>query len=164
MAYGLYDQAADLVRIESGCAEAGKVPSRSVFLHRKLYEAHPGVEAIIIAHPPSAMVFTVTDAAFDSRTIPESFILLRSMPKLPYGTNFTDLDRTVAAFSPKVPVVLTENDSLMVTGSSLLNAFDRLEVAEYSAKALIAAQGLGKVVVINDEQVDDLIAAFKLEK
>lgn len=159
-----YLEPADLVRIEAGCAEAGKVPSRSVFLHRKIYETHPEVHAVIIAHPPSAMVFTVTDAAFDSRTIPESYILLRSLPKLPYGTNFTDLERTVNTFSGKVPIVLAENDSLMVTGSSLLNAFDRLEVAEYSAQALIAAQGLGQVVAINDPQVDELIQAFRLEK
>jgi|GEM_PF-4206183 L-fuculose-phosphate aldolase len=46
---------------------------------------------------------------------------------------------TDAAFSAPVPVVLAENDSLTVTGPSLLNAFDRLEVAEYSAKALIRA-------------------------
>lgn len=159
-----YLEPADLVRIEAGCSEAGKTPSRSVYLHRKLYEAHRGIASVIIAHPPSTMVFSVTDAVFDSRTIPESYILLRSMPKLPYGTNFTDIDRTVAAFSGAIPVVLCENDSLMVTGTSLLNAFDRLEVAEYSAKALIAAQGLGTLVTINEAQVDELITAFKLEK
>lgn len=85
------------------------------------------------------MVFRVTDAVFDSRTIPESHVLLRSLPKLPYGTNFTGLEKTAAAFSAPVPVGLAENDSLTVTGPSLLNAFDRLEVAEYSAKALIRA-------------------------
>jgi L-fuculose-phosphate aldolase len=52
----------------------------------------------------------------------------------------------------------------MVVGTSLLNAFDRLEVADYSAQALIAAQELGPLVAINTAQVDELVVAFKLAK
>ena len=117
-----------------------------------------------MAHPPAVMVFAVTDAVFDSRTIPESYILLRTIPRLPFGKNFTDLEGTAATFSNKVPIVLAENDCIMVSGNTLLNAFDRLEVAEYSAKAIIDAKGLGDIVAINDDQVDELISAFKLEK
>ncbi len=159
-----YLEPADLVRIEGGRSEAGKTPSRSVALHQRMYEAHPEVNAVIIAHPPSALVFAVTEAMFDSRTIPESYILLREIPKLPYGTNFTDPEKVVATLTPRTPVVLLENDCLMVAGTSLLNAFDRLEVADYSAQALIAAQELGPLVAINKAQVDELVVAFKLEK
>lgn len=69
---------------------------------------------------------------------------------------------TAEAFSKQTPVVLVENDCVIVTGSSLLNAFDRLEVAEYSAKAIIAAKDLGKLVTINDKQVAEIELAFKL--
>ena len=47
--------------------------------------------------------------------------------------------------------------------SGLLNAFDRLEVAEYSAKAIVSTKYLGDIVKINDEQVEDLKKAFNLE-
>jgi L-fuculose-phosphate aldolase len=60
------------------------------------------------------------------------------------------------------PIVLVENDCVIVTGSSLLNAFDRLEVLEYSAKALISSQNLGPVVKIDDEKIRDIEVAFKL--
>jgi len=60
------------------------------------------------------------------------------------------------------PIVLVENDCIIVTGSSLLNAFDRLEVAEYSAKALIASKSLGEVVVINEDQITEIEKAFNL--
>ena len=149
---------------KNGRAEAGKTPSRSVSLHQRLYEAHPDIASVIIAHPPSALVFAVTEASFDSRTIPESYILLREVPKLPYGTNFTDPESIVKTLTSRTPIVLLENDCLMVAGTSLLNAFDRLEVADYSAQALIAAQELGPLVAINKEQVDELVVAFKLEK
>ena len=51
-----------------------------------------------------------------------------------------------------------------MTGDSLLNAFDRLEVAEYSAKAIIASRQLGEVVAINDEEIDEIEEAFHLAK
>jgi L-fuculose-phosphate aldolase len=159
-----YLEPADLVRVSDGRAEAGKTPSRSVNLHRRIYEQQPAVNAVIIAHPPSAMVFAVTDNAFDSRTIPESYILLRDVPRLPYGTNLTDVERAAATLSLRHPVVILENDSLMFAGSTLLNAFDRLEVAEYTAKAIIAARELGEIVAIDEPQVDELVAAFKLDR
>ena len=51
-----------------------------------------------------------------------------------------------------------------MTGDSLLNAFDRLEVAEYSAKAIIASRQLGDVVAINDAEIDEIEEAFHLAK
>jgi L-fuculose-phosphate aldolase len=159
-----YLEPSDLVRVENGRAEAGKTPSRSVNLHRRIYELQPAVDAVIIAHPPSAMVFAVTDSVFDSRTIPESYILLRDVPRLPFGTNLIDVERAASTLSVRNPVVILENDSLMLAGTTLLNAFDRLEVAEYSAKAIIAARELGDIVAIGAPEVEQLVAAFNLDK
>jgi L-fuculose-phosphate aldolase len=159
-----YLEPSDLVRVENGRAEAGKTPSRSVNLHRRIYELQPAVDAVIIAHPPSAMVFAVTDSVFDSRTIPESYILLRDVPRLPFGTNLIDVERAASTLSVRNPVVILENDSLMFAGTTLLNAFDRLEVAEYSAKAIIAARELGEIVAIGAPEVAELVAAFNLDR
>lgn len=159
-----YLEADDLVRIEDGRSEEGKVPSRSVLLHRLIYQKNPAINSIIIAHPPAVMVFAVTDAVFDSRTIPESYILLRTIPRLLFGSSFMDIEGTASALSGKTSIILVDNDCIMVTGNTLLNAFDRLEVAEYSAKAIIAARELGEIVTIDNANIDELIVAFKLEK
>lgn len=132
-------------------------------LHQYIYDKHPHVNSVIIAHPFNIMTFAVTDEPFDSRTIPESYILLRDIPKIPFGSSFMQPAMVADLFEPQTPIVLVENDCVIVTGNSLLNAFDRLEVAEYSAKALIAAKSLGEVVVINDKQISDLKEAFKLD-
>jgi Ribulose-5-phosphate 4-epimerase and related epimerases and aldolases len=55
-----------------------------------------------------------------------------------------------------------ENNCVIVTGQNLLNAFDRLEVAEYSAKAILSAGCLGDIAHIGPEQIRDLEIAFKL--
>ncbi|HUK66688.1 MAG TPA: class II aldolase/adducin family protein [Anaeromyxobacteraceae bacterium] len=157
-----YIEADDLVRIEDGRREAGKTPSRSVLLHHHIYAEHPHVGSIIVAHPPHIMAFAVTDQIFDTRTIPESYIVLRKVARLPYGSTFMEPDQTAALFTADTPLALVQNDCAVVTGQTLIQAFDRLEVAEYGAKALIACRELGEVVMIEAERVADIDKAFKL--
>ena len=157
-----YIEPKDLVRIENGKKEAGKDPSRSVLLHKYIYETHPDINSIIIAHPPYIMAFAVTDATFDSRLIPESYIALRDVGELPFGSSFMQPELTAKELSTKTPVVLVENDCIIALGNSLVNAFDRLEVLEYSAKAIIEAKDLGEIVMINDEEIEEINVAFKL--
>ena len=59
--------------------------------------------------------------------------------------------------------MLVENDSVIVTGGSLLQAFDRLEVMELTANSILESQSLGSIVHISDEEIADLKAAFHLE-
>ena len=154
----------DIVRIEGDLKEAGKTPSRSALLHKFIYDTHPQINSIIIAHPPHVMAFAVTEAKLDSRTIPESYILMRNIPKIPFGASFMQPKMTAEVFSKTTPIIMLKNDCLIVTGNSLLNAFDRLEVAEYSAMAIIASQDLGDIVAIDDAQIDELEVAFKLDR
>ena len=52
--------------------------------------------------------------------------------------------------------------SAISTGKSVLEAFDRLEVAEYSAKATLMAGPLGGMTPMNEQEVADVVKAFKL--
>jgi L-fuculose-phosphate aldolase len=163
--YGIdrkYIEAHEIVKIQGSYKESGKNPSRSALLHKHIYEKHPHINSVIIAHPPNIMAFAVTDEGFDSRTIPESYILLRETPKFPFGSAFMQIEKLAESFTKDVPVVIVENDCVIATGSSLINAFDRLEVAEYSAKAVIATKSIGDIVIIDDKKVEDLKRAFKL--
>jgi len=155
-----YLEAGDLVRVENGRREAGKTPCRSVLLHQHVYLRHPHVNAIIIARPPSIMAFAVTGEHFESRTIPESYIVLRHVARLPFGATFIEPEKAAATFTQGTPVAMVENDCVIATGNSSINAFDRLEVAEYSARALIACRNIGAVVMIDDAQAADIDRAF----
>lgn len=153
-----------LVRIDRGAREEGKTPSRSARLHQLIYERQPHVQSVLIAHPPHIMAFAVTENEFDSRIIPESYILLRDMPKLPFSAVYTEEERTAAVFEEATPIALVENNAVIVTGSSLLQAFDRLEVAEYSAKAIIAARTLGEALPMEARKIAEIEQAFHLAK
>jgi len=158
-----YIEPQDLVRIKNGMCEAGKTPSRSAVLHQRIYDKHPEIGSIIIAHPPAIMAFACTDAQFDSRTIPESYINLRDVGRVPYGFSTLNIEETADMFCAKTPVIIVENQCVIVSGATLLKAFDNLEVMEYSAKAIIATKDIGPLVMISDKEVDDIETAFNLK-
>lgn len=159
----MYLEPEDLVHVKNGMREIGKLPSRSAILHQKIYEKDPDIKSVIIAHPPHIMAFAVTDAEFDARLIPESYIALKHVRKYPFGLSFLQPDMMASEISIKNPVVIVENDCIIAAGTSLLNAFDRLEVMEYSAKSLVETAAIGgSVVKINDEEVKEIEVAFNL--
>lgn len=152
----------DLVLVSGDLRESGKLASRAARAHQAIYEQHPSVQAIVFAHPVNATAFSITDSRFDVRTIPESYVFLRDVKRVPYGLQYhreKDLASYVSAASP---AAILENDGVIVTGRSVLDTFDRLEVLESTAEAVINAKAIGKVSSMPDSVIDELRAAFKL--
>ena len=58
---------------------------------------------------------------------------------------------------------MVENDCVISTGSTLINAFDRLEVAEFTANTIIRARQIGDIVMITEEEVEEINKAFNLK-
>ena len=158
-----YLEADDLVRIQDGAKEPGKTPDADVLLHQKIYDKNPKIGAIAFAQPVYSMVFAVTDMPFDTRTIPESYILLRDVKRIPFEAAYQNLDDVAAEFDNAHPVLLIENKSVMVTGASMLQVFDRLEVMEMTAASILKAQALGTIAHIPSDEIAALKTAFHLE-
>lgn len=150
----------DIVQIKDGKREPGKVPSRSTWLHQEIYKRNPHVNSIILTQTPYLMAYSVTGEKIDVRTIPESWIFLQDIPNVPFGSHFAGQTQILDLLSVNTPAVIINNDSVLVTGDKLLGTFDRLEVAEFSAKSLIMGTSLGTLIPINSEQVEDLRKKF----
>ncbi len=150
----------DIVQIRGGKREQGKYPSRTTYLHQQIYENHPEINSIILTQSPYLMAFAVSDADFNVRTIPESWIFLQDVHSIPFGAHFYGRSDISKLVSKSNPAVLIKNDCVLVTGDHLLQTFDYLEVAEFSAKSLVMCAPIGKMVPISDEQVEELRAKF----
>jgi L-fuculose-phosphate aldolase len=150
----------DFVLIAGGRREAGKLASRAAKAHQAIYRQHPDIQAIVLAHPVNATAFSVTASALDVRTIPESYVFLRDVQRVPYGVHYRS-DGQIAHFvSPASPAAILENDGVMVTGRSVLDVFDRLEVLESTAEAVINARAIGEISAMPAEVIDELRTAF----
>lgn len=152
----------DIVQIKNGMAEAGKTPSRSVALHQRIYQLNPHINSIICTQPVNLMAHAVSRSKFDVRTIPESWIFLQDVPSIPFGLIFNEIDEVAKMFNHN-RVILVENDSVFVTGDKLLNTFDYLEVAEFSANSLVMAQTIGPLKPIGDKEIEELRIAFNVK-
>ena len=150
----------DIVQIKNGKRETGKIPSRATWLHQEIYKRNPHVNSIILTQSPYLMAYSVTGEKIDVRTIPESWIFLQDIPNMPFGSHFAGEEEILNTLSENTPAVIINNDSVLVTGDKLLGTFDRLEVAEFSAKSLVMGMVLGKLMPINDERIEALRKVF----
>lgn len=146
----------DIVQIKEGKREAGKLPSRSLRLHEEIYKSHPEVNSIILTQAPNIMAFGVSHARLDVRTIPESWIFLQDIKSVEFGKQFAGDPTIPGLVSKNNPAIIVQNDGIIVTGNELLQTFDRLEVAEFSAKSLVMGHPLGELVPIDTDQIEAL--------
>ena len=154
----------EIVMIRDGRCEQGKTPSHAVLSHQAIYDAHPEIKAIINAYPPNSLAFSVCHETIDTRTLPECYIFLREVQLLPFETTFNNYPELVKRVSPRHPAAVLSNNGVMVTGDSLLSAFDKLEVLECSAEAILDSIPIGGHVPMDQQVIEDIIQAFRLEK
>ena len=146
----------DIVQVKSRQREQGKYPCKSAYLHQAIYEKHNDINAIILTQAPYLTSFAITGAEFNVRTIPETWIYLQNVQMVEFGEQFDGVNKIPEIISVENPVVIVKNECVIVAGNKLLQAFDYLEVAEFSAKSLVLSTNLGKMIPISDGQVEEL--------
>jgi L-fuculose-phosphate aldolase len=129
-------------------------------LHAAIYRAHPEVGAVAHGCAENSAGFSAAEIPLPSRTIPESYILIREPVSVSFREMVVDPEGVAAVVSPNNPVALVHNDGAISLGASILDAFDRLEVLEATAAAVIASRSLGELAPMNDQQLSELRDAF----
>lgn len=150
----------DIVQIKGGKREANKTPSRATWIHQEIYNRNPEINSIIMTQTPYLMAFGVTGNHLNVRTIPESWIFLQDIKTIEYGMHFKKNNNYSKIVDNTPTALIIENDSVIITGDKLLQTFDYLEVAEFSAKSIVLGSSLGEMVPISDEQVEELRVKF----
>jgi L-fuculose-phosphate aldolase len=153
----------DLVLVRDGQCARGSTPSRAAAVHDAIYRRHPGIGAIVNAYPVNATAFSVTGIPLDTRTIPESYVVIRETVRAPFGVQFGDGRELAEMIGRQTPCVILENDGVMVTGRDVLETFDRLEVLESTAEAIINCGAIGAVRHLGDSVTAELDVAFGLK-
>jgi L-fuculose-phosphate aldolase len=150
----------DVVLVKDCQAEETKRPSRAVRLHHAIYAGHPDVNCIITAQLPYAMAYAVTRQPLDSRVIPESFVVLRDVPLVPYGLAYDAPEQVSAVISKSSPAILIQNDTVLTIGASVHQAFDRLEVVDFTAFSLLNAIPIGPLSPIGEAELKELMDKY----
>jgi L-fuculose-phosphate aldolase len=146
---------------KEGIVRAGNPGSGALSgLHGEIYIRYSSVNAVITAQPPYLMAYAITGEEPDVRTIPESWLILRELPVVATGASLPGREEIFERLNSGSPAVIICNDSVVVTGENLIQAFDRLEVAEMTAMSLVTAGPLGRIHPIDGEKINDLDKKF----
>ncbi len=148
----------------AGILDIRKLEQTGDGLHAKIYRTHPGIGSVVTAFPPELMAFAVTGTKFSSRIIPEIYMVMQDVVSLPQAQYAGKPDEIAAVFDGRTSVAVLEGGGVIVTAPSLLKAYDRLEVAEYSARAILESSQLGNIVEITEKQVDEIRVQGQLKK
>jgi len=151
----------DLVVVRSNSCAAGQIPSRAIKMHQAIYKAHPQIHAVVNAMPVHAAAFCVSAFEMDTRTIPQSYLTLKDMQKIPFEIQYRDCDQIAKIVTPANPVALLEHNGVLAAGRTVLDAFDRLEVLESTAAAIFRSRALGPIKPLSDSVIRDLLVNFQ---
>ena len=138
----------DLVVIDrSGSKLRGQgEPTSEMAMHLACYNARPDVRAVVHAHPPIAVAFTIAGVSMARCVLPEVVLTLGTIPTLDYRTTGTgDLASLVGEHIQQHDAVLMDRHGAVCVGGDLLEAFCRLETMEHTALITKTARDLGRV-------------------
>ena len=117
----------------------GKVTSE-FFTHLAAYEERPDIAAVIHAHPPMCTALTLAGIDMRLPLLPELGAAVGGVPTSPYATPGTP----EGANAVRIPIqtadaVLLDRHGALCVGTSLLDAYYKMEKIEHAAAILLAA-------------------------
>jgi L-fuculose-phosphate aldolase len=153
-------QPGDIITVSDDTTLNDEHGDHYIHFHNEIYNNCSHVNAILQVQPPNLMAFAVTGAPFDTRTIPESWIFLQDVPYLPSVLQDNGYEKAARIFNAEISAAFMLNDSFVMTGSSIMDVFDKVEIAEFTAQSIIMAKDMGRIMPITDEQIDELRLEF----
>jgi L-fuculose-phosphate aldolase len=132
----------DLIIIDfNGKVVKGKgKPSSESLLHLQIYKVRSDVNSVCHAHPPYATGYAVAGIPLSQNILPEVIISLGTIPLVSYGTPGTE-----EFCKPLLPILkdydafLLANHGALTVGSTVLDAYNKMETLEHFAKILFVA-------------------------
>jgi L-fuculose-phosphate aldolase len=135
-------------------------PSTELAMHLAVLAARPDVEAVVHAHPLTAIAMTVAGVPPPNDLVPEASVVLGTVTVAPYATPGTDeVARSLTPLLPGRHVILLERHGAIALGAALAQALDRMETLERVARIALAARLFGRCEPLPADAVAKVLAA-----
>ncbi len=157
-----YLRPADLVVVDAAGAVVKGVgrASTELRMHLAAYAARPDVEAVVHAHPITAVALTVAGVPAPGHLVPEAAVTLGPIAVTRFATPGTDeVPASLAPFWAGHEVLLLERHGALTFGRTLAEAFDRMETLERVARIALVARLAGRCEPLPADVVDRVLAA-----
>jgi L-fuculose-phosphate aldolase len=137
----------------------GKVSSE-FFTHLAAYEERSDVRAVVHAHPPKAVGFTLAGVSLTELVLPEVVFAIGGIPTSEYATPGTKEGAgVIRELIQECDALMLDRHGALTVGEDLLDAFFKMEKIEHSVETLLTAKLVGDIRTLNPEQLEKLFSA-----
>lgn len=148
------------LRLDGTVLQAGPLkPSSEIKMHLRVYHENPGVMGVTHAHPPVCTSFAIAGISLDRAIYPEALVNLGTVPCVHYETPGSQgIPEAIAPYCKTHNALLLANHGALSWGTSLVEAFYRLEAMEHYALILMLTGNIiRKANVLSEAQVQELL-------
>jgi L-fuculose-phosphate aldolase len=149
----------DIIAIDpsGNTLEDGAMPSSEIKLHLAVYRERPDARAVIHAHPPYAISLTLAGIQLNQPFLPESVLLLGSVPTANYARPSTDqVPESIKAYIQQTDILLLARHGSITIGKNLEEALHKLEVLENTARIVWLAKQVGNPQPLPADEIKEI--------
>jgi L-fuculose-phosphate aldolase len=149
----------DFVEIDfdSHLYDAGKKPSSENKLHLEFYRKRADVNAIIHVHSAGLGSFAAAGKDLMQPVMIENVCYFKGIPLANYALpSSKNLVKETSKYFSDYNVVLMKNHGVIIGGTTIKDAYLKLEMAEEYSKSIIYAKNIGGVDSLTSDDVNEL--------
>lgn len=145
------------VNLDGDVLEGERKATSELKMHLRVYREREDVKAVVHAHPPHATAFAIAGIPLDQAIMPESVVLLGTIPLAEYGTPSTEeVPEAVGKYVRNHRGLLLENHGALTWGEDVFSAYFTMEQLEFTAKINWLARQIGGVRELSMARVAQL--------
>ncbi len=135
-------------------------PSSEKEMHLEIYRNSPEARAVVHAHPPTAIAWTIAfpeDRFLPAHSMSELIIACGSLPIIPYARPGTkEMGTSLREFLPNQKVFILARHGALAWGTNLEEAVNGIERIEHSAEVLLRAKQFGQITSLPETEIQAL--------
>lgn len=137
--------------------QTGKASTESG-MHLTVYRERPEINAVVHAHPTTAVAFTVAGLSLEKCILPEVVCTFGSIPVAPYATPSTDeVSQSIIEIVKTNDALLLDHHGALTLSKDIWDAYYKLETLEHYAQTMLIAHMLGGAKPLKTSQVKKLM-------
>jgi len=151
----------DLVEIDfDGNIISGKAKVSTEYkLHLFIYKKRKDVKAIVHCHPVYATAIGLIEENHLHHYFPEVLLTLGKIPVCNYATPSTvEVTDSIEKYIQSSDAMILKNHGAVTVGSSLMDAYYKMEKLEHAAKTILLAKAIGNPRELTEQNILQLLS------
>lgn len=140
-------------------------PSSEMLMHLEVYKIREDARAVIHAHPPTAVAYSIAHPAAEEipgKSFSELILAVGKLPIVPFQMpGSLEMGTALHPFIKHHKVMVLARHGALSFGEDLIEAYNGMERLEHSCEILLKAESFGAVTELDEQTIDELHAMRK---